>query len=96
MAIDQIEKRRRVATIATGLAPELMDVLYRLDALRAQRDTGGPNGTPLVFVDSDFTGQPGLVHIDTAMINAFFAAIPTLLTAFKNQSFDDLFEAMRP
>jgi len=96
MAVDQVEKRRRVATIATGLAPALMDTLYRLDALRAQRDSGGPNGTPLVFVDSDFTSQPGLVHIDKTMIDAFFAAIPTLLQAFKNQGFDDIFEGMRP
>ena len=96
MAIDQIDKRRKVAIVATSLAPALMDTLYKLDALRAQRDTGGPGGTPLVFADTDFTGQPGLVHIDTAMINAFFAALPTLLTAFKNQNFDDIFEGMRP
>jgi hypothetical protein len=96
MAIDQVEKRRNAAKQATNLAPTLMDVLYALDALRARAANGGPNGGPLVFVDADFTGQSGLQHIDAATINAFFATIPTLLTAFKNQNFDDAFEAMRP
>lgn len=96
MAIDQTEKRRSAARQATNLAPTLMDVLYALDALRARRDSGGPGGTPLVFVDPDFTGQAGLQHIDAATINALFTAIPTLLTAFKNQNFDKVFESMRP
>lgn len=96
MAVDQTEKRRNAAKQATNLAPTLMDVLYALDAVRARRDSGGPGGTPLAFVDADFTGQPGLQHIDAATINAFFAAIPTLLAAFKNQGFDDQFEALRP
>ncbi len=96
MAIDQTEKRRNAARQATNLAPTLMDVLYALDALRARRDNGGPAGGALVFVDADFAGQAGLTHIDAATINAMFAAIPTLLTAFSNQQFDEKFEAMRP
>ena len=96
MAVDQTEKRRTLAKQCVQRAPALMDVLYSLDGLRAQRDNGGPNGTPLVFTDPDFSGQVGLTHIDAATINAFFTAIPTLLTAFKNQGFDDVFEAMRP
>jgi len=96
MAIDQIEKRRTIARQATSIAPMLMDTLYQLDALRARRNNGGPGGTPLAFVDTDFTGEPGLKHLDAATINAFFAAIPTLLTAFAGQNFDDTFEAMRP
>ena len=96
MAIDQTEKRRTLARSCVQRAPALMDVLYSLDGLRAQRDNGGPGGTPLVFTDADFSGQTGLTHIDAATINAFFAAIPTLLTAFKNQNFDDVFEALRP
>jgi len=96
MAIDQTEKRRTLAKRCVQHSPMLMDTLYALDALRAQRDNGGPSGTPLAFVDSDFSGQPGLAHVDVATMNAFFAAIPTLLQAFKNQGFDDVFEAMRP
>ncbi len=96
MAIDQTEKRRTIAKQATSLAPQLMDVLYQLDALRARRDNGGPAGGPLVFSDPDFANQVGLTHLDAATINAFFSTIPTLLTAFKNQNFDDAFEAMRP
>ena len=96
MAIDQIEKRRNLARQCVQRAPALMDVLYSLDALRSQRDNSGPNGTPLVFNDADFTGQSGLTHIDAATINALFAAIPTLLQAFANQGFDNFFEAMRP
>ena len=96
MAIDQVEKRRALARQCVQTAPLLMNVLYSLDALRSQRDNGGPNGTPLVFTDADFAGQNGLQHVDTATLNAFFAAIPTLLQAFQNQGFNDLFEAMRP
>ncbi len=96
MAIDQTEKRRALAKRCVQTAPLLMDVLYSLDALRSQRDNGGPGGTPLVFTDADFTTQSGLTHVDAATINAFFAAIPTLLTAFANQQFDNIFEAMRP
>ena len=96
MAIDQSEKRRALARQCVQTAPLLMNVLYSLDALRSQRDNGGPNGTPLVFSDVDFTGQNGLTHVDAATINAMFAAIPTLLQAFQNQNFNDLFEAMRP
>ncbi len=96
MAVDQTEKRRNIARQATNLAPTLMDVIYALDSLRARRDNGGPAGGPLVFVDSDFSGQQGLQHIDTAVINAFFATIPTVIQAFKNQNLDDAFEAMRP
>lgn len=96
MAIDQTEKRRQLARRCVQHAPMLMDTLYALDGLRAQRDNGGPGGTPLVFVDPDFANQVGLTHVDVATINAFFAAIPTLLAAFKNQGFDDVFEAMRP
>ena len=96
MAIDQIEKRRQLARRCVQTAPLLMDTLYTLDALRSQRDNGAPGGTPLVFSDADFSGQAGLTHVDKATIDAFFAAIPTLLTAFKNQAFDDTFEAMRP
>ena len=73
-----------------------MNVLYSLDALRSQRDNGGPNGTPLVFTDADFTGQAGLTHADAATLNALFAAIPTLLQAFANQGFDSVFESLRP
>ncbi len=96
MAIDQVEKRRKVARDATALAPNLMEALYALDALRARRDSGGPGGTPLAFVDSDFTGQTGLTHVDAATINAFFTAIPVILNAFANQNFNDIMEAMRP
>lgn len=96
MAIDQVEKRRTLARQCAQSAPALMNVLYSLDALRMQRESGGPNGAALVFADADFTGQTGLQHIDAATINAFFAAIPTLLNAFANQNFNDVFEAMRP
>ncbi len=96
MAIDQTEKRRAIARQATQLAPNLMDVLYALDALRRKRDSGGAGGTALAFADADFAGVNGLAHLDAATINACFAAIPTILTAFANQNFDDVFEAMRP
>ncbi len=96
MAIDQTEKRRALARLAIQLAPALMDVLYQLDAMRRKRDSGGAGGTALVFADADFTGQTGLTHLDAATINACFAAIPTILTAFANQNFDDVFEAVRP
>ena len=96
MAIDQTEKRRALARQCVQTAPLLMNVLYSLDAIRSKRDNGGPNGTPLVFTDPDFTGQNGLTHVDAATMNAFFAAIPTLLQAFSNQGFDNTFEALRP
>lgn len=96
MATDQTKKRQGIALQATQLAPALMDVLYALDALRRKRDSGGPSGTPLVFTDADFTGQLGLTHLDAATINACFTAIPTILTAFTAQNFDDVFEAVRP
>lgn len=94
MAIDQIEKRRGLARQMVQTAPLLMDTLYALDALRRKRDSGGAGGTPLVFTDADFTGQTGLTHLDAATINACFAAIPTILTAFANQNFDKT--AVRP
>lgn len=93
MAIDQTEKRRAIARQAIQTAPLLMDTLYALDALRRKRDQGG---TPLVFQDSDFAGVSGLAHLDAATIDAFFATIPTILTAFINNNFDDKFEAVRP
>jgi len=93
MAIDQTEKRRAIARQATQLAPALMDVLYALDALRRKRDMGG---SPLAFTDADFTGQAGLTHLDASTMNALFAAIPTILSAFVAQNFDDVFEAVRP
>lgn len=96
MAIDQTAKRRALAKETTSLAPALMDVLYALDALRRKRDSGGPGGTPLVFTDADFAGQTGLTHLDVATLNACMAAIPTILSAFVAQNFDDVFEAVRP
>lgn len=96
MAIDQTEKRRALARQATQLAPSLMDVLYALDALRRKRDSGGAAGAPLVFNDADFAGQQGLTHLDAATLNACLAAIPTILSAFVAQNFDDAFEAVRP
>ncbi len=96
MAIDQTEKRRALAKRCVQTAPLLMETLYSLDALRSQRDNGGPGGTPLVFTDADFTNQAGLTHVDAATINAFFTAIPTLLQAFAAQGFDNVFEALRP
>ena len=96
MAIDQTQKRRALALQATQLAPALMDVLYALDALRRKRDSGGAGGTPLVFVDADFAGQQGLTHLDAATLNDCMATIPTILSAFVAQNFDDKFEAVRP
>lgn len=96
MAIDQIEKRRALARQLTQTAVVLMDTLYALDALRRKRDNGNTGGTPLAFVDADFTGQAGLAHVDAAAINAAFTAIPTILTAFAGQNFDDTFESVRP
>jgi hypothetical protein len=96
MAINQTEKRQTLARQCVQTAPLLMNVLYSLDALRAQRANGGPAGGPLVFTDADFAGVSGLQHLDAATINAFFAAIPTLLTAFANQGFDEVFESLRP
>lgn len=96
MAIDQTEKRRNLARQATQLAPAMMDVLYALDALRRKRDSGGSGGAALMFEDTDFVGVTGLTHLDAATTTAFFATIPTILTAFTNQGFDDVFEAMRP
>lgn len=96
MAIDQTKKRQGIALQTTQLAPSLMDVLYALDALRRKRDSGGVGGAPLVFVDSDFAGVAGLTHLDAATLNACFAAIPTILSAFVAQNFDDVFEAVRP
>ncbi len=96
MAIDQTEKRRALARRCVQHSPMLMDILYALSAIKSQRDNGGPGGTPLVFVDPDFILQEGLTHVDAAMIDVFFAAIPTVLQAFANQNFNDAFEAMRP
>jgi hypothetical protein len=96
MAIDQVEKRRALARQLTQTAVVLMDTLYALDALRRKRDNGAPGGTPLAFMDADFAGQAGLAHVDAAAVNACFAAIPTILTAFSVQNFDDVFEAVRP
>ena len=96
MAIDQTEKRRALARQIVQTAPLLMDTLYALDALRRKRDSGGVGGAALAFVDADFTTQSGLAHLDAATINACFAAIPTILSAFGAQNFDDVFEAVRP
>lgn len=96
MAIDQTEKRRAIARQLTQTAVVLMDTLYALDALRKKRDNGNTGGTPLAFVDTDFTGQAGLAHVDAAAINAAFAAVPTILNAFSTQNFDDTFELLRP
>ena len=96
MAIDQTEKRRALARQVVQTAPLLMDTLYALDALRRKRDSGGVGGAPLAFVDADFTNQAGLTHLDAATLNACFAAIPTILSAFVAQNFDDVFEAVRP
>lgn len=96
MAIDLVEKRRNIARQAIQLAPALMDVLYQLDALQKKRNKGGPGGTALVFADSDFTSQTGLVHLDAATMTTAFTAIPSILTAFANNDFDDAFEALRP
>lgn len=96
MAINQVEKRQNLARQAARTAPAFMNVLYELDALRRQRDSGGPNGTPLAFVDADFSGVAGLAHLDAATMDAFFAVIPTILTAFTSNNFDDKFEALRP
>lgn len=96
MAVEQTEKRRNVARQAVQLAPALMDVLYQIDALRKKRNTGGPNGTALVFQDSDFAGVSGLQHLDAATIDKFFTDVPTILTSFVNGNYDDTFEALRP
>ena len=96
MAIDQTEKRRNLARQIVQTAPLLMDTLYARDALRRKRDSGGSGGTALTFADADFTGQNGLAHLDAATLNACFQAIPTIMTAFANQGFDDAFEAVRP
>lgn len=96
MAINQTEKRQNLARQATRTAPMFMNVLYELDALRKQRDSGGPSGAPLAFVDADFSGVLGLAHLDAATVDAFFAVIPTILTAFVSNNFDDKFEALRP
>ena len=96
MAIDQTEKRRALARQIVQTAPLLMETLYALDALRRKRDSGGLGGAPLVFVDADFAGQQGLTHLDAATLNDCMAAIPTILTAFIAQGFDDKFEAVRP
>lgn len=92
MAIDTQQKRQKIARQLTEQAAFLMDTLYRLDALRRQRDQGG---SPLVFQDADFAGVSGLAHLDAATVNACFTAIPTILTAFVNNNFDDIFEAVR-
>lgn len=96
MALDQTEKRRNIARQAVQLAPALMDVLYALDALRKKRNTGGPNGSALVFTDADFTGQAGLTHVDAATIDKFFTDTPAILTAFVSGGYDDAYEALRP
>lgn len=98
MAIDQTEKRRNIARQAVQLAPALMDVLYRLDALCEMRDNGGAGGAALVFQDADFAGQAGLTHVDAATLDAALAAVPTILTAFANPTngFKKRFEALRP
>lgn len=49
-----------------------------------------------MFADSDFTSQTGLVHLDAATMTTAFTAIPSILTAFANNDFDDAFEALRP
>lgn len=96
MAINQTEKRQTLARQATRTAPAFMNTLYELDALRRQRDSGGPGGAPLAFADSDFAGVSGLQHLDAATMDAFFAAIPTIVTAFAANGFDKKFEALRP
>lgn len=96
MAIDQQQKRRKLVAQLAEQSALLMNNLYALDALRRQRDSGGPSGAALVFTDADFAGQVGLQHLDAATVNACFTAIPTILTAFVSNGFDDVFEALRP
>ncbi len=70
MAIDQTDKRRTLARQLSQSSGLLMDVLYNLDTIRRQRESGGPGGTPMVFTDADCAGVSGLQHLDAATVKA--------------------------
>lgn len=86
--MNETQKRRNLAIALVQSSGGLMDVLYHLNALRLR-------GENLVFVDSDFTGVPGLEHLTAARVNAALATINTVLSAFVQQNYNDTFEAMR-
>lgn len=90
MAINETEKRQKLARQLSQLGGSFMDVLYAMDAVRRQAASGA-----LVFVDADFTGVSGLAHLDKARIDAGLLAVTTITTALVNANLDDTLEALR-
>ncbi len=86
--MNETEKRRRLAREIANTSGMLMDVLYNLNALRMRAQN-------LTFADADFTDQPGLEHLTKARIDTGITTVNTVLSAFVQQNYDDVFEALR-
>lgn len=86
--MNETEKRRRLALEISSASGMLMDTLYQLNSLRMRAQN-------LTFVDADFTGVAGLEHVTKARIDTGLATMNTVLTAFAQQNYDDVFEALR-
>lgn len=90
MAIDETQKRRTIAKELSNLSGSLMDVLYALRGVQLKCSSGS-----LVFTDADFAGIAGLSHLTADRVNTGLTTITTLLNAFNNNNFDDVFETLR-
>ncbi len=91
MAIDATEKRRNAARDLITQCDLLMTAVY---ALAQQVDEFQSSG--LTFVDSDFDGQPGLAHVNAAMMGNVLSNGPALQEYLRTNFIDDVFNAVRP
>jgi hypothetical protein len=87
-------KRRSIEARRVTWAAALVALL---NEARAQNDEWAAAG--LVADESDFDGQEfsgvRLTHLDVALFNQSTTVMNTMLTAFGNNNWDDLFNAMK-
>lgn len=76
-AINQVAKRRNIATNTVIRATTLWDTLQALKQLKDERAIAG------TFADSDFTGTD-LDHVSAATLGSFFDFVVTPLDAWFN------------
>lgn len=89
MAINQVDKRRNMASKLIAQSTALMDALNALSALANEYSSSG-----LTFVDSDFENT-SMQHVDAAAMTAVITNANNLKTYLEAQFMDDVFLKVR-
>ena len=94
MAINQVDKALNLATNLIDAADQLMTAVFKLDALKAEKESSGVDFTAAA-VEAALAASTSLRHVDGTALNNVITSGAATKTWLEQNFHDDNFQKVR-